>query len=71
MGFIAALGITLGAVFLYEKIQSWSVEVAIGCIAVALLSLVVTIVIAPWPIQLLLLLGVLFASSSMQPNRFS
>lgn len=69
MGFIAALSITLGAVVLYERAHNRSDEVAIGCVAVALLGLVISIVIAPWPIQLMMLLGVLLASSSSQMNR--
>ncbi|MFM7428037.1 MAG: hypothetical protein ACKO7W_24065 [Elainella sp.] len=62
MGFVTALLMTVGATFLYEKTQLRSVEVAVGCLALALLGLVVTLILAPWPIQLLLLLGILGSS---------
>jgi hypothetical protein len=61
--FIATLVIMLIALFLYGKVQSISVEVAVGCVAVAILSLIVAIVIAPWQIQTMMLVGVLLSSS--------
>jgi hypothetical protein len=61
MGFVTALLMTIGATFLYEKAQLRSVEVAVGCLAVALCGLVAALVLAPWPVQLLLL-GILLAS---------
>lgn len=61
--FIATLVIMLLALFLYGKVQNVSVEIAVGCVAVAILSLVIAIVIAPWQIQTLMLLGVLLSSS--------
>ncbi len=66
MGFVTALLVTVGATVLYEKAQLRSLELAIGCLAAALCGLLATLVLAPWPIQLLLLLGVL--SSSMRAN---
>lgn len=64
--FIATLIIMLVALFLYGKVQSVSVEIAVGCVAVALLSLVVAIVVAPWQIQTLMLLGLLLSSSPIK-----
>jgi hypothetical protein len=64
--FIATLVVMLVAIFLYGKVQNVSVEIAVGCIAVALLSLVIAIVIAPWQIQTLMLVGVLVSSSLMK-----
>lgn len=61
--FIATLVIMLVALFLYGKVQAVSVEIAVGCVAVALLSLVIAIVIAPWQIQTMMLVGVLVSSS--------
>lgn len=61
--FIATLVIMLIALFLYGKVQSFSVEVAVGCVAVAILSLIIAIVVAPWQIQTLMLVGVLVSSS--------
>ncbi|MBF2050999.1 hypothetical protein [Leptolyngbya sp. 7M] len=71
MGFITALMIMLGSAFLYEKVQTRSVEVAVGCMAVALVSLVVAIVVAPWQIQLLMLLGILLSSAWIRVDLFS
>lgn len=62
MGFVTALLMAVGATFLYEKAQLRSVEVAVGCLAIALFGLVGALVLAPWPIQLLLLLGILGSS---------
>jgi hypothetical protein len=61
--FIATLVIMLVALFLYRRAQSVCVEIAVGCFAVALLSLLVAIVIAPWQIHTILLVGVLLSSS--------
>lgn len=68
MGFLSALILMLGAAFLYGKVQRASVEIAVGCVAVTLLSLVVAIVIAPWPIQMLILIGVLASYSFTKVN---
>jgi hypothetical protein len=57
MGFVATLLIMTGAVLLYDRVQQISMEVAVGCIGVALVCLVAAIALAPWPIQLLLLMG--------------
>jgi hypothetical protein len=62
MSFITALLISIGSALLYEKVQLRSLEVAVGCVAVALFSLIVAVVIAPWQIQLLLLLGIWLSS---------
>jgi hypothetical protein len=61
--FIATLFVMLVALFLYGKVHNVSVEIAVGCVAVAILSLVVAIVIAPWQIQTVMLVGVLLSSS--------
>jgi hypothetical protein len=71
MWFIAALLIMLGSAFLYEKSQKMSVEIAVGCIAVTLVSLVIAIVVAPWQIQLMLLVGILLSSSWGKVDLFS
>jgi hypothetical protein len=70
MGFVATLLIMVGAVLLYDRVQQISMEVAVGCMAVALLSLVIAIVLAPWPIQLLLLVGVLLSPSLVEADYF-
>lgn len=52
MWFIASLLTAIGAVYLYEKSEKLSAELAIACVAVALTSLILTLIAAPWPIQL-------------------
>ena len=59
MLFITALFTTLGAAYLFEKLALYSQEVAIGCLSIALIALVTTLVVAPWQFQLLLLVGLL------------
>ncbi|MEL6223861.1 MAG: hypothetical protein AAFR31_14610 [Cyanobacteria bacterium J06627_8] len=54
MLFLAPLIAALGAAFLYGKCEQSSAEMAMICVAVALAGTVITIVIAPWPIQLAL-----------------
>ncbi|MEM7771833.1 MAG: hypothetical protein AAGA75_15775 [Cyanobacteria bacterium P01_E01_bin.6] len=54
MWFLAPLITALGAVFVYDKCERSSAEIAIICVAVALGSIILTIVVAPWPIQLAL-----------------
>lgn len=68
MGFVTALMVMFGSVFLYEKSQNISVEVAVGCIGIAILSLVIAIVLAPWQLQLLLLLGVVLSTSLIKTD---
>lgn len=70
MEFVAALMTMLGAVLLYEKVQRVSLEVAVGCLSVALLSLVLAIILAPWQIQLMLLLGIFLSSSLSKADLF-
>lgn len=55
MLFIASLITTVGAVFLFEKCEKSCAEIAIACIPVALISLILTLVFAPWELQLVLL----------------
>ena len=68
--FIPALLVSTCAVALYEKLEAISEEGAIACVAVGLVSILTTIVVAPWPFHLLMVLAVLlfrFGSS----KRFS
>lgn len=60
MWFIAAL-LTLGATYLYGKSGRTSDEIAIACIPIACCGLLITLVAAPWQIQLLLLAAILLA----------
>lgn len=61
MWFIASFLTALGAAYVYEKYENRSVEIATACVAVALASIVLTLVAAPWPIQLLLVVLALFS----------
>ena len=56
--FIPALLVSTCAVALYEKLEAISEEGAIACVAVGLVSIITTIVVAPWPFHLLMVLGV-------------
>ncbi|MBE9177885.1 hypothetical protein IQ268_04715 [Oculatella sp. LEGE 06141] len=46
---------TVGAAYLYERSEKSSQEIAIACLAVALAGIFLTLIAAPWQIQLLLL----------------
>jgi hypothetical protein len=59
MWFIASLVTTLGAAYAYQKSENFSAEIAMICVAIAIVSLFVTLIAAPWQIQLLLLLALL------------
>jgi hypothetical protein len=59
MEFLTAIVVMCIATFLYQKVQKVSVEVAVGCISVTLISLIVAIVTAPWPVQMVMLVGLL------------
>lgn len=62
MLFIASIFITLAAAYLYERCARVCTEVAIAAVAVTLIFLVLSLVIAPWPIQFLLLIALLVIS---------
>ncbi|MGB3492136.1 MAG: hypothetical protein WBA57_05380 [Elainellaceae cyanobacterium] len=51
---MAPLITALGAAYIYEKFERSSEEIAIVCVAVALVGVVLTVISAPWPIQFLL-----------------
>lgn len=59
MSFITAMIVMAVSALLYERFQRISLEVAVGCGVLTLISLTVAIVVAPWQIQGLLLIGVL------------
>jgi hypothetical protein len=71
MGFITTIIIFVGALFSYRQLHNISVELAVGCMVVALVSLVIAIVLAPWPIQLLMLLAVLLSPSLLEADFYS
>lgn len=54
MWFLAPLFAALGAAYVYEKFERSSAELAIVCVAIALVSVVLALISAPWPIQLLI-----------------
>lgn len=54
--FIPALLVSTCAVALYEKLEAISEEGAITCVAVGLVSIVTTLLVAPWQFHLLLVL---------------
>jgi len=54
MWFLATLLAAVGAALVYEKVERVSTEVAIICVAIVLAGAVLTVVVAPWPIQLFL-----------------
>ncbi len=68
MGFITAVIVTVTSALLYEHFQRTSMEIAVGCVVVTLISLTVAIVIAPWQIQGLLLLGVLLSPALVKSD---
>ncbi len=61
MWFVTSLLTVVGAAYFYEKSEKYSAEVAMLCVAIAVPGTVLTLIAAPWPIQLLLLLAVLFS----------
>lgn len=71
MLFIASLVTSIGAVYLYEKCEKTRAEVAIACVPVALISIVLALVIAPWQIHLLLLVGALVSYNYTKSNLFN
>jgi hypothetical protein len=62
MWFIASVVAVLGAACIYNKAEQSSEEIAIFCVAVALVGISLALVAAPWPIHLLMLLAVLLSN---------
>lgn len=62
MWFLASLFTTFGAAYAYRKVERFSAEIAIGCVAIGLIGVVSALIIAPWQIQLALLMGVVLSS---------
>ncbi len=56
MWFIASLLTAVSAAYVYEKSEKSSAELAIACVAIVLASVMLTIIAAPWPIQLVILI---------------
>lgn len=54
MWFLAPLIAALVAAYVYERFERSSEEIAIVCVAVALVGIVLTLISAPWPVQFLL-----------------
>ncbi|WP_088893142.1 hypothetical protein [Leptolyngbya ohadii] len=69
MVFLTALCTTIGAAILSDRIGRAFPEIAVGCLSVALLALVVTLVSAPWEIQLALVVAAVVSYRSL--NRVS
>lgn len=69
MWFLASLVTTFSAVYTYQKVERSSAEVATICVALGLIGLVLSLIIAPWPIQLALVVGLLL-SSRLWENRY-
>jgi hypothetical protein len=61
MWFIISLVTTVGAAYLYERSEKTSQETAIACVAVALMGVFLTLIAAPWQIQLILLMVALLS----------
>lgn len=61
MWFLATLFTAVGAAFLYEKCERISTEIAVICVAVILASTIITLIAAPWPLQLGLLIVLLIS----------
>jgi hypothetical protein len=59
MWFIASVIIILGAACIYDKAERSSQEIAILCVAIALVGISLAVVAAPWPIHLLMLVAAL------------
>lgn len=57
----ASLITAIGAAFLYERFEKLSGEAAIACVAVAIASLLLTLIAAPWQIHLLMLVMALLS----------
>lgn len=69
--FIPALLVATCAVALYEKLEAIWEEGAIACVAVGLVSIITTVVVAPWPFHLLMVLVVLALKFSSSNSLFS
>lgn len=59
MWFIASVVAAFSAALVYEKAEKSSSEVAIACVAIALVGVSLALLAAPWPIHLLMLVAVL------------
>jgi hypothetical protein len=59
MWFIAALCTAVGAAYVYEKSEKTFQTVAIACIPVVIGAGLLALIMAPWPLQLMLLIGIL------------
>lgn len=68
--FIPALLVATCAAALYEKLEAIWEEGAIACVAVGLVSTITTIVVAPWPFHLLMVLVVLALKFSPSNSLF-
>ncbi|MGF1514309.1 MAG: hypothetical protein ACFB5Z_11520 [Elainellaceae cyanobacterium] len=54
MWFITSFAIAIGAAWAYARFETVSEELAILCVGVALACVLLTLVSAPWPVQLAL-----------------
>lgn len=68
MWFIAAI-VTLGAAYLFDRLERNHEEVAIACIPVIVGGLLITLIAAPWQVQLLLLVVALLSYPLIQTTR--
>jgi hypothetical protein len=65
MLFFTALCTTIGAALLSDRVGHNFPEIAVGCLSIALLALVVTLVSAPWQVQLLLVVAAIVSYRSL------
>ncbi len=59
MWFVTSFVIAIGAAWAYAWLESVSEELAILCVGIALACILLTLVSAPWPIQLALVAALL------------
>jgi hypothetical protein len=62
MWFLLSLVTAISAVYAYPKAERFSAEVAIACVAIGLIGAGLALIIAPWPIQGLLVLSAIASS---------
>lgn len=64
--FIVVLLLTLSAAYGYEKTAQSCAEVAIACFATAVLCAALTLITAPWPVHLGMLLVLLYKTAALK-----
>ena len=64
MWFISSV-VAVGAVAMYDRLEDVSEEAAIACVAIALTSIVIFLISAPWQVHLVVVVGVLMVRARM------